>query len=183
MKIREGEILLRDAVAADAPLLMSWWNDGAVMAHAGFPDGLGLSLEATVRNIRAFDGHQGKLFIIEIKGTPVGEANYRINNGSVAECGWKICEAAWQNKGYGTRLIRMLLGALFGEAGTPSGVMIQKVIWDTNLLNARAQRVYEHKVGARKVAVRQNSFQNARGIWQSSVHYEMGREEFFSKTS
>jgi hypothetical protein len=39
MYVREGPLLLRQAAPADAPVLHAWWNDGAVMAHAGFPGG------------------------------------------------------------------------------------------------------------------------------------------------
>jgi len=38
--VREGPLLLRQAGPADAPVLHAWWNDGAVMAHAGFPEAL-----------------------------------------------------------------------------------------------------------------------------------------------
>ena len=41
MLITYKNLTIRSAVAEDAPLLAKWWNDGAVMAHAGFPDGTG----------------------------------------------------------------------------------------------------------------------------------------------
>lgn len=148
MNIRDGEILLRSATAKVAGLLQAWWNDGAVMAHAGFPDGLGLSLGDAVNNILGHDGIRRALFIIEISGIPAGETNYRFIDESTAECGWKICAAEWQNRGYGTRVIRMLLRALFTDVRMPSGEPIQKAVWDTNLLNVRAQQVYERKIGA-----------------------------------
>ena len=39
--LTKDNITIRSATLADAPLLNAWWNDGAVMAHAGFPQGLG----------------------------------------------------------------------------------------------------------------------------------------------
>ena len=42
MELKYGTVLLRDATKADAKQLVHWWNDGAVMAHAGFPMGLEL---------------------------------------------------------------------------------------------------------------------------------------------
>ena len=35
----------RAARPEDAETLCAWWNDGAVMAHAGFPNGLGTTAE------------------------------------------------------------------------------------------------------------------------------------------
>ena len=37
MRVDEGELTLRSATIADAEILTEWWNDGGVMAHAGFP--------------------------------------------------------------------------------------------------------------------------------------------------
>jgi hypothetical protein len=38
-------IKIRYATLEDAEILCRWWNDGAVMAHAGFPDGLNTTEE------------------------------------------------------------------------------------------------------------------------------------------
>ena len=45
MKIEHNEICLRDVTAADCKQLGKWWNDGSIMAHAGFPNGLGTTGE------------------------------------------------------------------------------------------------------------------------------------------
>ena len=44
MDICLHELRIRNAVPADCRRLADWWNDGAVMAHAGFPNGLGTTL-------------------------------------------------------------------------------------------------------------------------------------------
>lgn len=36
MKIQYENLTIRQAEVADAEQLAAWWNDGAVMAHAGF---------------------------------------------------------------------------------------------------------------------------------------------------
>lgn len=38
MNIKYKEITIRTAVEHDAYTLLKWWNDGNVMAHAGFPN-------------------------------------------------------------------------------------------------------------------------------------------------
>ena len=45
MQMQYKNLTIRDAVAADAAQLTAWWNDSAVMAHAGFPLGLGTTVE------------------------------------------------------------------------------------------------------------------------------------------
>lgn len=176
MKLTQHEFSLRSALPADAVILTRWWNDGAVMAHAGFPLGLGTTVEQTCAGILARDASRGQLLILEINGHPVGEANFTLQ-GEAAEIGIKICEANYQNKGYGSQFLRMLLGYLFAEQATENGEPVQRIILDTNLNNIRAQHVYE-KLGFRRVGVRKGSWQNQLGEWQSAVDYELTRHDF-----
>lgn len=43
MYMEQGNLIIREATMADTELLCNWWNDGEVMAHAGFPEGLGIT--------------------------------------------------------------------------------------------------------------------------------------------
>ena len=170
MWIERKGILIRNAEKADATLLAAWWNDGRVMAHAGFPLGLGTNEERVAEQIARDSDKKGRHLILVYENKPIGEMNYRSADGRTAEIGIKICEAAYQEKGIGRIALSMLIGALF-DAG------FQKVILDTNLLNARAQHVYE-KLGFRKTGVRINAWQDQLGKWQSAVDYELTRERF-----
>lgn len=81
MNIREQKdnIVIRSATVDDAVQLNRWWNDGKVMEHAGFPNGLGEPLQDTIANIKSRgDGNQ--LCIIEINGKPVGELGFIIKD-------------------------------------------------------------------------------------------------------
>ena len=51
MHIKYKNLTIRDAVAADAEQLVTWWNNGAVMAHAGFPNGLGTAVEKVIAGL------------------------------------------------------------------------------------------------------------------------------------
>ena len=51
MHLEHGKILIRTAVPKDAAQLCLWWNDGSVMEHAGYPNGLGTTVEV-------FPGHE-----------------------------------------------------------------------------------------------------------------------------
>lgn len=56
---------IRCAEASDAETLTSWWNDGAVMAHAGCPDGFGQTAEEVIDSISK-DTDERRRLIIEI---------------------------------------------------------------------------------------------------------------------
>ena len=164
MELQHGNILLRDATKADAKQLAEWWNDGAVMAHAGFPNGLGTTEEEVAEDIGT-----GAL-IIEEAGKPIGEANYRIVDDKVAEIGIKICVFDCQNRGIGKIVLSMLIRYLFDNG-------FDKIVLDTNMKNKRAQRVYE-SLGFRKVRVNIDSWTDQVGKLQSSVDYELVEKDF-----
>ena len=164
MELQHGNILLRDATKADAKQLAEWWNDGAVMAHAGFPNGLGTTEEEVAEDIGA-----GAL-IIEEAGKPIGEANYRIVDDKVAKIGIKICVFDCQNRGIGKIVLSMLIRYLFDNG-------FDKIVLDTNMKNKRAQRVYE-SLGFRKVRVNIDSWTDQVGKLQSSVDYELVEKDF-----
>ena len=164
MELQHGNILLRDATKADAKQLAEWWNDGAVMAHVGFPDGLGTTEEEVAEDIGT-----GAL-IIEEAGKPIGEANYRIVDDKVAEIGIKICVFDCQNRGIGKIVLSMLIRYLFDNG-------FDKIVLDTNMKNKRAQRVYE-SLGFRIVRVNIDSWTDQVGKLQSSVDYELVEKDF-----
>jgi RimJ/RimL family protein N-acetyltransferase len=172
----KDSLLIRSATLEDASLLTSWWNDGAVMAHAGFPNGLNQTLEITRAQIKENETKLSQLCIIEFHNQRIGEMNYGIGKG-FAEIGIKICESEFQNLGLGTKLLQMLIDFLFCSKEINQKVYINKIILDTNLNNLRAQHVYE-KIGFNKIGIRYDSWQDQLGNWQSSVDYELTREQY-----
>ena len=164
MELQHGNILLRDATKTDAKQLAEWWNDGAIMAHAGFPNGLGTTEEEVAEDIGA-----GAL-ILEEAGKPIGEANYRIVDDKVAEIGIKICETDCQNRGLGRIILSMLISWLFEQG-------FEKIVLDTNLTNLRAQHVYE-SLGFRKLRINYDSWTDQLGNKQSAVDYVLTEDNF-----
>ena len=69
--LQYGNIVIRSATAADARQLTAWWNDGSVMAHAGFPLGLSTTVEKVIAGLR-----DGRL-LLEEDGRLIGEAHYQ----------------------------------------------------------------------------------------------------------
>lgn len=166
MFLKQENLVIRNAAAADAGQLAAWWNDGSVMAHAGFPNGLGIAPEEIVKSLAKDSEGIHRRHIIEENGVPIGEMNYRNVGNGVAEIGIKICNPACQNRGLGKKLLRMFIDGLFNDLG------FGEIILDTNLNNLRAQHVYE-SLGFEKVRVNIDSWTDQLGNKQSSVDYRM----------
>ena len=159
MYLTHSIFVIRTATAADAKQLTAWWNDGAVMAHAGFPNGLGTTEEKVISGL-----NEGRL-VIEEAGRLIGECSYRHVGENTAEIGIKICETDCQNRGVGRVVLSMLIGWLFDNGNT-------KIVLDTNLTNKRAQHVYE-SLGFCKLRTNIDSWTDQLGEKQSSVDYEL----------
>lgn len=166
MRIQYENLTIRETEATDAKQLATWWNDGAVMAHAGFPNGLGTTEEEVVKGLR------NGCMVIEENDRLIGECNYRNAENDVAEIGIKICEIDCQNRGVGRKVLSMLIEWLFRNG-------YSKIVLDTNLMNTRAQHVYE-SLGFRKVQTNINAWKDQLGRLQSSVDYELVENDFHS---
>ena len=164
MNLQYKNLTIRDAVAADAAQLTAWWNDGAVMAHAGFPNGLRTTIEEVITGLG-----DGRL-VLEEDERLIGEACYRKVGESIAEIGIKICETDCQNRGLGRIILSMLISWLFAQG-------FEKIVLDTNLTNLRAQHVYE-SLGFRKLRINYESWTDQLGNKQSAVDYELTEDNF-----
>ena len=108
MKRLYNDILIREACTDDAQQLCSWWNDGKVMAHAGFPYGLGTTVE-TVRQQLEDKNNNSNRHIIIYKNIPIGEMNYCEAGEKTCEIGIKICDFSMQNKGLGKIILSLFI--------------------------------------------------------------------------
>ncbi|GFZ34595.1 N-acetyltransferase [Clostridium zeae] len=169
MYLINNELVIRNATIYDVQTLCTWWADGQVMAHAGFPNGVYTDSDKLMNSIRN-ETDVARRLIIEIDSKSVGEMNYSIKD-NIAEIGIKICDFTYQEKGYGTKALKMLIIYLFDE------LKVEKIILDTNINNTRAQHVYE-KLGFKKITTRFNSFKDQLGIFQSSIDFEISKQDF-----
>ncbi len=170
---RQDDLAIRFASIGDAELLCTWWNDGKVMAHAGFPKGLNTTAEAVIHQIETEDDTRRRL-IIEINGIRVGEMSFYIKD-TTADIGIKICDFSGQEKGYGTKALKMLIEYLF------SGKGVDKIHLDTNLNNTRAQHVYE-KIGFVRTRINIDAWKDQLGDLQTFVEYELEKYDFYNNT-
>ena len=166
MKIQYENLTLRQAGPPDVKQLAAWWNDGTVMAHAGFPNGVGVTEEEVAK------GLGNGCMVIEENDRLIGECSYRDIADGIAEIGIKICETDCQNRGVGRKILSMLIGWLFRNG-------YSKIVLDTNLTNTRAQHVYE-SLGFQKVRTNIDSGKDQLGRLQSFVDYELTEKNFIS---
>lgn len=173
MELKYDKIFIRSAKPEDAEQLCNWWNDGSIMAHAGFPNGLGTTVSAVAAQIRQESDETTRRHIIFYEDVPIGEMNYRNMGNKTCEIGIKICDINSRNKGLGKIILSLFIDGLFSENG------YEKIILDTNLNNKRAQHVYE-QLGFRKVRTNIDSWKDQLGNMQSSVDYELTKQQFIS---
>ena len=168
MNIIYKDILIINAEESDAAQLASWWNDGSVMAHAGFPNGVNTNEERIKGQIKNYtDLH--RVLMIEYKGKAIGEMNYEFSDDDRCEIGIKICDASYQEKGLGRVILTLFIEELFKMGA-------KTIFLTTNLNNKRAQHVYE-KLGFKKIRIEYDSWTNQLGEKQSIVYYELKENE------
>jgi uncharacterized protein YcaQ len=185
----------RYACERDAHQLMAWWNSGDVMAHAGFPNGLGITFESVILQINAYEKaidssglRKSGLLILQANDFPVGEMSFRrilikdsqssLEHSSgktwTYEIGIKICDSSYQGAGRGEIFLKMLLEDLFINYDA------EAIILDTNVTNMRAQRLYE-KLGFQRETVQPDPWKNQHDVWQESITYRLSLVAWLKK--
>lgn len=172
MKISYKGVSVRYAETKDAEILAKWWNDGSVMAHAGFPYGLGTTAEKVAGSLKDDSDTTRRRLILKYENTPIGEMSYGNKGENIAEIGIKICEQSYQNKGIGRIALSLLITMLFDKG-------YETIVLDTNLNNKRAQHVYE-TLGFIKTGIGYDSWRDQTGSLQSAVYYKLTKPDFIS---
>ncbi len=85
MWLQYQDLIIRNALAEDAQQLAAWWNDGSIMAHAGFPNGVGKSVQDIADSLQKDSDVTQRRLIVQIDRTPIGEMNYRTAGRGIAE--------------------------------------------------------------------------------------------------
>ena len=73
MFIQNKQLIIRNATTEDASILCKWWNDGKIMAHAGFPHGLNTTEEVIASKLKEDTDETHRRLILEIDGVAVGD--------------------------------------------------------------------------------------------------------------
>lgn len=171
MILNYGKIGIRDVTLEDAKQLWKWWNDGKVMAHAGFPNGIGTTFAIVAKQIMKQNKEEFR-HIILYDQRPIGEMVYRKLTAKTCQIGIKICDFSMQNKGIGKIVLSLFISALFEK------YQYEKIILDTDLNNKRAQHVYE-QLGFKKISTN-NTWIDQVGNIRTIIDYELKRNDFIS---
>ena len=92
MLLKHNNLIIRNATEKDAEQLAMWWNDGKIMAHAGFPNGTGQTAQSIANSLQEDTDTTHRRLIIEMDNMPIGEMNYRNKGSQTVEIGIKICD-------------------------------------------------------------------------------------------
>lgn len=158
-------LVIRKAHIDDAPLLTAWWNNGEIMAHAGFPDGVGVSVDEVMSLIKK-DTDNRCHFMIDINEKTVGEMHYYKQTETCAEIGIKICDVRFRGKGFGKKLLSLFIQELFDNK---SCITIRVNVAKENRI---ARHVYE-QLGFQKKSA-EESDKNA------AIKYELSLNNFIN---
>ena len=109
MNIKYNQLCIRNAEKKDCEQLAVWWNDGTVMAHAGFPNGLGTSAAEIEKQIADDSDETRRRLIIEYNDVRIGEMSFYVFENHRYEIGIKICESDYQEKGIGRVVLLSLI--------------------------------------------------------------------------
>lgn len=154
------------AEASDAGLYLEIWNDPAVMANVGFPEGLGITEEEVLEKIGAGNDEFDSLLAAARSrdGTRVGECRmHRPDGDGVASTDIKLLPR-FQGLGYGTELKLALLDRLFRTTDC------RAVRATPNVGNAASIRM-QQKVGGVRVSEDVFRFRRDMGVPTTPVHY------------
>lgn len=160
MYIESENIIVRKMEEKDVSIIGNWWRDGRIMEHAGFPNGLSITDDEIILNLKANDC---KRYVIISEGNIIGEMSY-VDRGDEADIGIKICDTSKREIGIGTKCLKLFIDELFKN--------YSKITLNTDINNTRAQHVYE-KLGFVKTDVRLNCWKDQVGVERSSVYYEL----------
>ena len=164
METQQDGVVIRTAERFDAQQLVTWWNDGAVMAHAGFPYGLHTTEEKVIAVMC-----EGRC-MTEYDGRRIGECCWRDRGNHTAEIGIKICETDDQKHGISRKVLTILIDLVFQND-------FELIVLDTDVNNTRARHVYE-SLGFQLIKINENSWQDQTGVYRSSVDYQLKECDF-----
>lgn len=146
--IKSNRIIIKPITDDDLPMLMTWWNDGRVMVHVGYPQGLGLTINDMKTYMKKWRNDQTSIrMIICLKdATPIGETafhNYRPEL-KETEIGIKICRPELWGQGLGTEALQAMTNYAFLHLG------VKRVLLNPSKTNIRIIHVNQ-KCGYRTI--------------------------------
>lgn len=175
--IKLNQLEIREANETDIPTLISWWANGDLMHHVGFPNGIQTDIEQLRTELikQSLNVENRCRFIIFKKKNhkAIGELSFNhldLQNRS-CEIGIKICEIDEQGKGYGEEALRGFLTYLFKT------YKLHRIYLDTLLENKRAQQLYQ-KLGFKTIGIARDIWVDSQGNYRSTVLMDLLESDY-----
>lgn len=171
MNVEYKDLTIRPVNLDDAELLLSWYNDGSIMAFDGYPHGK-RTKEVIIKH---YINHDTKYYrhLILYKNKEIGEINYRDTNDGSCNIYINIADKNYQNIGLGKLALSLFIDVLFNDYG------FKKVRAETYKSNPRSAHVFE-KLGFTKTSEHENNRSDTDGYPMSTMDYELVPENFIS---
>lgn len=134
----EMRLVIRPTRQADARDIQTLWNDGAVMVHTGFPEGLDISLEEVLAWMERMgkNDHVAHYVIHEAELGFVGETFYHADvEHDLGAVDIKLLPRAW-GRGIGEAALTFALDALFDRK------LVRRAYVEPDPANRRAVALY-----------------------------------------
>lgn len=141
----DAPVSLRTTTEADRPDLLRLWNDGRVMHHVGFPEGLGMDDAGFDRWLRATDTDPSRHhFVVHAPGVGFCGEAFVEEVGDLGALDIKFVPEA-RGRGLATAALHALISRVFTERSDVEVVWTEPVI-----TNEAARRLYD-RCGLRSV--------------------------------
>ncbi len=169
MIIEGKNVRLRPATIDDLPAYVRWYTDPEFRHYMGNGSDTFSSLQSPQSDqvnfsVETNDGHLiGMVFIIDI----------RTNNRNCELGGVAIGEREYQDKGYGSEMVELVLGFCFGELG------MHQVHVRTVEFNERARNCYAKSFPNMQVH-REHQWEDGR-FWDE-IYFDVTEEEWASRS-
>lgn len=161
----KNHLSIRKASKNDAPLLCQWWNDGKGMTYSDFCDGIHITEEKVMKQLKN-ENH----LIMEFNHQPIGEMVYCDLKDGIVDIGVKICVEEYQNQGYGQLFLSLLISRLFQKG-------YQCIVLHTMKENTSSCHVYE-KLGFSQYQMIEKGYQDDQGLFHDVVYYKLEKNDF-----
>ena len=165
MEIINNNLRLKTITYKDKDILYNWYNDGSIMRHAYFKNGLNIDYNYIDNLIKLTRKGIKVRLLMYINNEPIGDVSYKLITDNNYKIGINIYFTKYQNKGYGTNFLRMLINYLFKEK------QAKNIYLDVRKINQRAIHVYE-KIGFKK----ENEFIRNRIHF---ISYKLIKDDFY----
>ncbi len=133
------KIDIRETSKEDIPHIVRLWNDGDVMRHVGFPEGLGVTEETLIENwlpVVNADAKRKHYSLYHDEIGYCGEAHYRVDPGGNAALDIKLFKKA-RGKGIAYQGLKHAVGHAFSEGNAKMAYV------DPHKDNGKALALYE----------------------------------------